>query len=177
MEPNPSHHSTAARPTSLLEPEPWLDSLLRIKQAIELEGLTIADFINLASQKSDWGSTGAPREATRIEKTVDIYNFIVKKNMTVLRFLHTLLKPNHVQLRPYRTEWLANDDAKRGRIIILLNMIKGIVYTSGNADNVWKLYIYRELEELEIYAPPPSPDNVPPPGSDEDELLADLLSE
>ncbi|KAH9810543.1 hypothetical protein DFH28DRAFT_856069, partial [Melampsora americana] len=132
------------------EPSPQMsddmyDTLVRIKESIEHEGLTIPSFIHWANQIAKWEFIATLKDSTRIEKTVDIYRFIKQKDMTVLRFLHTLLNLNYVELGPSRTEWLADTDPKRGRIIILLDMIKAMVYSSGNGDNLWKLYIHREV--------------------------------
>ncbi|KAH9812817.1 hypothetical protein DFH28DRAFT_898204 [Melampsora americana] len=121
------------------------DTLEKIKEAIKEEGLSIPSFIHLANQVANWHFFATCKDSTPIEKTVEIFNFIQSKNMTVLRFLRLLLKREHVQLAPYCTEWLPANNSQRGRIIIILDMIKGLLYSSGNGDTLWKLYIAREV--------------------------------
>ncbi|EGF99039.1 uncharacterized protein MELLADRAFT_94962 [Melampsora larici-populina 98AG31] len=144
------------------EPSPKLtrfttQSLLRVKHVMDAEGLTIPALVHLSNQASNWDFFPTFKEGTGVEKIVDICKFIKHKKLTVLGYLLALLEPNHIELAPHRTEWLANGTDDRGWILTLLQKIKGMIYSAGNGEAVWKLFIYKEMEDLEIYVPPPSP--------------------
>ncbi|EGG01402.1 uncharacterized protein MELLADRAFT_110976 [Melampsora larici-populina 98AG31] len=139
------------------------EAFIRIKTALEAEGLSIPVFIVLANDEhATWDITLTSKNATHLERIRSIYHFITHTHeMSVIKFLLTLLHPQHDQLRQARTEWLYDGDTHCGYVFSLLKAIKSVIYSFGHGKRKWENFIYGEMCDLEIYAPPPSPDCVP----------------
>lgn len=121
------------------------ESFLRILRALEREGLSLPMFMCLANGHANGTMTLTSDHAPPIDKTQNIYLFIMNQDMTVLGFLLSLLNPLNDRYQSLRREWLADGPSNTRYVLQLLKMIKSLIYSSGNGQRVWENYIYSQV--------------------------------